>query len=75
MRTAKDEQILQTIGNNVRENRIRLNMTQLDLANQAMIHRNYISNIENGKMNPTILLLLNIADALNIDIIDILILQ
>lgn len=72
MRTDKDQIILQTIGKNVKSNRIRLNLTQSELADRAMIHRNYVCNIEKGKMNPTILLLLDIIEVLDVEIVDIL---
>lgn len=73
VRTDKDRMILTAIGKNVRSNRVRLNLTQSELASKAMIHRNYVCNIENGKMNPTILLLLDITAVLGVEIEDLLI--
>lgn len=72
MNYIRNDAILKDIGNNIRENRIKLNLSQMKLADLAMVHRNYISSIENGRRNPTILILLNIADALGIDIIELI---
>lgn len=68
----KDWLILQTIGKNVKSNRTRLNLTQSEFADKAMIHRNYVCKIENGQVNPTILLLLKIVEALEVEINDLL---
>lgn len=42
--------------------------TQEELAFQANIHKNYLCDLENGKRNPTLMILLSIADALEIDL-------
>lgn len=43
-------------------------MSQVDLANALSVDRAYISNIENGRMNPTLSTLEKIAGALGISI-------
>ena len=43
-------------------------MSQLDLALEANINRNYISDLEKGRRNPTLVILNKIAVALNIDL-------
>lgn len=68
----KDGLILQTIGKNIKSHRVRLKLTQSEFADKAMIHRNYVCKIENGQVNPTILLLLKIVEALEIEIDDLL---
>lgn len=73
VRTDRDQMILTTLGKNVKSNRVRLNLTQSELADKARIHRNYVCNIENGRMNPTILLLLDITQVLGVEIDDLLI--
>lgn len=42
--------------------------SQLDLALEANINRNYISDLEKGRRNPTLVILNKIAVALNIDL-------
>lgn len=42
--------------------------TQEELAFQANIHKNYLCDLENGKRNPTLMILSLIADALEIDL-------
>ena len=68
----KDGLILQTIGKNVKTNRMRLKLTQSEFADKAMIHRNYVCKIENGQVNPSILLLLKIVEVLDIEMNDLL---
>lgn len=68
----KDGLILQTIGKNVKTNRMRLKLTQSEFADKAMIHRNYVCKIENGQVNPSILLLLKIVEVLEIEMNDLL---
>lgn len=58
--------ILKTIGHNIRELRKQAHMRQIDLAVMVGIDCSYLSAIENGKRNPSILLLQNIATVLNV---------
>ena len=43
-------------------------LSQLDLSLEAGVNKNYISDLEKGRRNPTILVLNKIAVALNIDL-------
>ena len=52
------------LGENVREARLRINMSQEDLAFRAGLDRTYVSGIERGKRNPTVLVLLQLAGVL-----------
>ncbi len=54
------------LGENLRKWRLKKNMSQVDLANALSVDRAYISNIENGRMNPTLSTLEKIAGALGI---------
>ena len=54
------------LGENLRKLRLEKKMSQGDLATALSVDRAYISNIENGRMNPTIATLEKIAGALNI---------
>jgi DNA-binding XRE family transcriptional regulator len=54
------------LGENLRKLRLKKNMSQGDLATALSVDRAYISNIENGRMNPTLSTLEKIANALGI---------
>jgi transcriptional regulator with XRE-family HTH domain len=54
------------LGENLRKLRLKKNMSQVDLANALNVDRAYISNIENGRMNPTLSTLEKIAKSLSI---------
>jgi len=54
------------LGENLRKLRLKKNMSQGDLATVLSVDRAYISNIENGRMNPTLSTLEKIANALGI---------
>jgi transcriptional regulator with XRE-family HTH domain len=63
---------LEIIGQNVVTYRKSLNLTQEDLCGIADIDRSYLSEIENGKMNVTIKALVNLADALECSLKDLI---
>jgi len=54
------------LGQNLRKIRTKKKMTQGDLASALNVDRAYISNIENGRMNPTLSTLERLAGALGI---------
>jgi len=54
------------LGQNLRKIRTKKKMTQGDLATALSVDRAYISNIENGRMNPTLSTLEKIARTLGI---------
>ena len=56
------------IGINVRKYRLEKGLSQNDLAFQSELDRSYISDIELGKSNPTILTLQKISIALELEI-------
>ncbi len=47
--TLSDQAIEQEVGRRLKDLRLRKNMQQQELADKACLHRNAISNIENGK--------------------------
>ena len=67
-----DKERLKNIGINIKIERFRKGISQEELAEKCNISRNTISLIETGKINPTILKIIDIAQALNIDIEDII---
>jgi len=54
------------LGQNLRKLRLKKKMSQVDLATALNVDRAYISNIENGRMNPTLSTLEKIAGALGV---------
>jgi transcriptional regulator with XRE-family HTH domain len=57
---------LQKIGRNIAAQRLERRMTQEDLAGLAEMDRSYLSEIENGRKNLSVLALLKIAKALRV---------
>jgi len=56
--------VLKPTGTAIRARRQALAMTQSQLAERASIKREYVSEIENGARNPTLIVLTKIAEAL-----------
>ncbi|MCR0384767.1 helix-turn-helix domain-containing protein [[Clostridium] innocuum] len=65
-------QFLKRIGYRIRFIRKQKGMTQFILSQQCGLNQNYISDIENGKRNLTLLRLFNIAKALDVEISELL---
>ncbi len=61
----RGETMNRIVGENVRRRRKRLKMTQAELAYLAQINTGFISEIENGKANPSVKTLDALAIALN----------
>ena len=62
----QDREILKKIGNNLRAERNRLNLSQEELAEMADLQRQHISKIENGQINMRVSTLVPLLMALNI---------
>lgn len=54
------------LGENIRKIREEKGMTQIDLCRKLEVDRAYMSNIENGKKNPTLSTIERIATALGV---------
>lgn len=54
------------VGDRLKERRISANMSQLTLAYEAHVNRAFISNIERGVANPSVIVLANICHVLGI---------
>jgi transcriptional regulator with XRE-family HTH domain len=59
---------LKQIGENIRHRREELQLSLLDVAYEADVAKSTILRIEQGKFNVSIIMLTNIANALDIDI-------
>lgn len=56
-----------TVAANVREFREKLGISQEELAFRARLHRTYVSGVERGVRNPTVLVLGRLAKALEVE--------
>lgn len=66
-----DKQIKQNIASNIRQYRAKKKISQEKLSELTGISQQHISNIENEQVNPSIELLLKIADALDVTLNDL----
>ena len=64
--------LLKKIGKNIRLLRKKAGLSQIDLAVAVGIDRSYLSEIENGRRNMTIMLLQNLSTVLSVDLQDII---
>ena len=60
--------VLTQLGMRIRYLRKQKGMSQLNLSLEAEVNKNYISDLERGSRNPSILLLEKICKALDIDL-------
>ncbi len=60
--------VLEQLGKRIVFLRKQRNLSQLDLATISEINRNYLSDLENGRRNPSVLVLAKISDALGISL-------
>lgn len=65
--------IRKQVGLNVQRLRRELGWSQEDLALESGLHRTYISGIERGVRNPTVLVLQKMADTLGVDAAELLV--
>lgn len=65
------KKILSNFGNNVREKRTHLNLSQEELADLANVHRTYIGMVERGEKNISLINIYKLARALNIEMRDL----
>lgn len=63
-----DSKRLKNLGINIKGERLRKNISQERLAELTNISRNSVSLIETGKINPTVLKVLDIASVLGTDL-------
>lgn len=64
-------QICRVLGGNVKALRLSHGFSQEELAFQAELDRTYISQIERGVGNPSVLVLLKISMVLGVDVADL----
>lgn len=67
-----DNDVLILFGKNLKKLRKKNNLSQEDLADKSGLHRTYIGMVERGEKNITLINILKIAKALNVDIKEIM---
>jgi transcriptional regulator with XRE-family HTH domain len=60
----KDES--KKLGKNLKRIRIKKDITQIEIARRLGVDRSFVSNIENGKNNPTLSTITSLAKALDV---------
>ena len=65
-----DPKFLINLGAKIRELRLKKKMTQIELAIQCNFEKASMSSIESGKTNKTVLTLIKISKALDVEIIE-----
>ena len=66
----ESKEVLIKFGKRVREERLKQNLSQEELADKAGVHRTYIGMIERAEKNITLLSIEKIAEALEVNIAD-----
>ena len=62
------EEILQTVADNIRIERLKKKISQEKLAEMAGITQKYLNLIENAKANPSIMIVISVCMALKTDL-------
>ena len=65
------ERVCSLLGENVRAYRQEIGLSQEELAFRAELDRTYISQIERGVSNPSLLVMLKIATVLKVEMVDL----
>lgn len=69
---ASEAKLLETFGRSLRSNRKQRKLSQDDLAEAAKLSRNYVSDIERGVRNPSLLALVRLSRALRLPLRDLI---
>ena len=72
MKTDRNKQLLGLLAKNVRSLRKGIGLSQEELAFECDIDRTYISKVERGIANPSLLVLYRLAEVLGVEIKDLL---
>lgn len=59
--------VRRALGYKIKELRDSADLSQEELAHRSSIHVTYLSGLENGKRNPSLLVLKRLAEALHVD--------
>ncbi len=70
--TKKEDKFIKNLGERIAELRKTKGYTQVTFSEKSGIHRTALAKIENGRVNPTIIILKRISDWLSIDLDELL---
>ena len=65
------KQYLETLGKNVRQLRLEKGLSQEALADRCGLHRTYLGGIERGERNVSLLNIIRIAKALDVNVVEL----
>lgn len=68
----QNDDYLKWLGNNLKQRRIKSEMSQQELADNANLAKSTIQRIEKGELNPTITVILKITEAIGSDICELI---
>ena len=68
----RDTSLVKLLAKNVRRYRKQLGLSQEELAFECEIDKTYISKLERGIANPSLLILTQLAKILKVDVVDLL---
>jgi transcriptional regulator with XRE-family HTH domain len=72
MPASRDTSLVKLLAKNVKRYRKQLGLSQEGLAFDCEIDRTYISKLERGIANPSLLILTQLAKVLKVDVVDLL---
>lgn len=72
MKTDSNQQLLDLLAKNVRKLRKNIGLSQEELAFECNIDRTYISKVERGIANPSLLILFRLSVVLGVEIKDLI---
>ena len=64
----EEQEYLLRVGQNIAKARKRKKLTQVDVCVELKMDKPYLSSIENGRQNPTLLTLKKLADAIGVEV-------
>ena len=67
-----DKAILMSFGLSLKKIRLKKNLSQEELAYQSNLHRTYISSVERGERNISLINIVHIANALDVPLTELL---
>lgn len=73
--TKKEDKFIKNLGEHIAELRKTKGYTQVTFSEKSGIHRAALAKIENGRVNPTIIVLKRIADFLEVDLSELISLE
>ena len=68
----KEDELAKKLGSNIKKYRKTLNLTQFELSIQADIAEDYLQSLEVGRRKPSLDVLAKIADALKVELYELL---